>query len=297
MTTKQIVPLPMPEIASEPVVIVGAPDVLSAFVLRDLGYRTIYVSGAGLANSQLGLPDLGLVDLTELADQVDRISAAVDLPLLVDGDTGFGGPLNVRRAVQMLERRGASAIQLEDQVFPKRCGHFEGKEIAPVREMLARLRAAVDARTDERFQIVARTDARATDGLSEALRRALAYKDAGADVLFIEAPESVEEIETVAREVPGPLLINIVEGGKTPQLTTSELGELGYSYVLYANSAMRAAMHGVRTVMAALLETGTTASVADLMLSWEDRQALVGKEFYEKLEDRYRTESESELMP
>jgi 2-methylisocitrate lyase-like PEP mutase family enzyme len=289
-------PLPVPDAESGPVVIAGAPDVLSAYVLRDLGYRAVYVSGAGLANSQLGLPDLGLLTLTELADQVERLSAAVDLPVLVDGDTGFGGPLNVRRAVRMLERRGASAIQLEDQVFPKRCGHFEGKEIVARAEMLARVRAAVDARTDERFQIIARTDARATDGLGEALDRALAYKEVGADILFVEAPESVDEIEEIATELPGPLLINIVEGGKTPQLTTAEFGDLGYSYVLYANSAMRAAMHGVRTVMAALLQSGTTADVADLILSWNDRQTLVRKDFFERLEDQYRAESDPESV-
>jgi 2-methylisocitrate lyase-like PEP mutase family enzyme len=161
----------------------------------------------------------------------------------------------------------------------------------PTGEMVARLQAAVDVRQSDRFQIVARTDARAVHGLTEALRRALVYKEAGADVLFVEAPESVEEIETIAAELPGPLLINMVEGGKTPQLRASELGELGYSYVLYANSAMRAAMHGVRTVMASLIDNGTTVGVADLMLTWEERQRLVRKDFYDQLEDRYRTES------
>jgi 2-methylisocitrate lyase-like PEP mutase family enzyme len=290
---QQTPPLPVPDRRSEPIVIAGVPDVLSAIVLRDLGYRALYISGAGLANSQLGLPDFGLVGFTEIADQVEKLRVAIDLPLLADADTGFGGPLNVRRTIQTLERRGASAVQIEDQVFPKRCGHFDGKEIVPVAEMLARLRAAVEARREPSFQIVARTDALASEGLSEALRRATAYKEQGADILFVEAPRTEQEIETIAAELPGPLLINIVEGGKTPQVSASELGELGYSYVLYANSAMRAAIHGVRTVMRSLLQSGTTADVSELMLSWDDRQGLVRKEFYDDLEDRYRVRAPS----
>jgi 2-methylisocitrate lyase-like PEP mutase family enzyme len=272
------------------VIIPGAADALSAIVLARLGYQAIYVSGAGLANSNLGVPDLGLVTLTEVADQVERIRGAVDLPIVVDADTGFGGPLNVRRTIRTLELRGASAAQLEDQKFPKRCGHFEGKEIVSCADMVARLTAAVDARRDDQFKIIARTDARAVTGFDDAIRRALAYKEAGADILFVEAPESLEEINTIAEELPGPLLLNLVEGGKTPPVPADELGRLGYSYVLYANSAMRAAMYGLREVMRVLLETGSTESVLGSMIGWEERQELVGKATFDELERRYHVE-------
>ena len=283
------VPLAIPPKGTA-MIIPGAADALSAIVLARLGYQAIYVSGAGLANSSLGVPDLGLVTLTEVADQVERIRGAVDLPIVVDADTGFGGPLNVRRTIRTLELRGASAAQLEDQSFPKRCGHFEGKEIVSSADMVARLTAAVEARRDDQFKIIARTDARAVTGLDDAIRRALEYKEAGADILFVEAPQSLEEITTIAEELPGPLLLNLVEGGKTPPVPAGELGRLGYSYVLYANSAMRAAMYGMREVMRVLLEVGSTESVLGSMMDWEERQELVGKASYDELERRYQVE-------
>jgi len=265
----------------------GATDALTARVVEQLGFDAVYLSGAGFANAQLGVPDLGLVSLSEIALQTERLRDAVNIPIVVDGDTGFGGPLNVMRTVRLLERRGASAIQLEDQEFPKRCGHFEGKSVVSATEMVARISAAVDARDDENFVVIARTDARAIDGLSAAIDRAHLYRETGADVLFVEASESREEIEAVAKELPGPLLINIVEGGKTPMLGIDELEALGYSLVLYANSAMRAGIHGVQHVLRSLLENGSTAEVLDSMLSWEDRQALVDKPAFDLLEKRY----------
>lgn len=277
--------------AGTAMIVPGAPDALSAIMLARLGYQSLYISGAGLANSNLGVPDLGLVTLTEVADQVERIRAVVDLPIIVDADTGFGGPLNVRRTIQALELRGASAAQLEDQTFPKRCGHFEGKEVVSSAEMIVRLSAALEARRDDRFKIIARTDARAVNGLDDAIGRALDYKEMGADILFVEAPENLDEIKVIAHELPGPLLLNIVEGGKTPSVPANELGQLGYSYVLYANSAMRAAMYGLREVMGALLETGSTQNVLGSMLEWEERQELVGKGVFEELEARYRVEA------
>jgi 2-methylisocitrate lyase-like PEP mutase family enzyme len=272
-------------------IIPGAPDALSAIVLARLGYQAIYISGAGLANSYLGVPDLGLVTLTEVADQVERIRGAVELPIVVDADTGFGGPLNVRRTIRMLEDRGASAVQLEDQSFPKRCGHFDGKEVVSSADMIARLTAAVEARRDDRFKIIARTDARAVTGLDDAIRRALDYKEAGADILFVEAPLNLQEIQTIADELPGPLLLNVVEGGRTPPVPAGELGRLGFSYVLYANSALRGAMHGLRKVMSVLLEVGSTESVLGSMIGWEERQDLVGKAAFDELERRYEVEA------
>jgi 2-methylisocitrate lyase-like PEP mutase family enzyme len=265
----------------------GAVDALTARTIEQFGFDAVYLSGAGFANAQLGVPDIGLVSLTEIALQTERLREAVDIPIVVDGDTGFGGPLNVMRTVRLLERRGASAIQLEDQEFPKRCGHFDGKSVVAPAEMVARISAAVDARDDENFVVIARTDARATEGLSAAIDRAHLYRETGADVLFVEAPQSRDEIEAVATSLPGPLLINVVEGGKTPMLGVEELEALGYALVLYANSAMRAAIHGVQHVLSSLLEKGSTADVLDSMLSWEDRQALVGKPAFDLLEKRY----------
>ncbi|SNQ48362.1 2,3-dimethylmalate lyase [Frankia canadensis] len=269
-------------------IVPGAPDALTARLVEQAGFPAVYLSGAGFANVELGVPDVGLVSLTEIAEQTERIREAVDIPLVVDADTGFGGPLNVHRTVKLLERRGASALQLEDQVFPKRCGHFEGKEVVSAADMVARLHAAVDARTDENLIIIGRTDARATDGLDEAIERALRYKEAGADVLFVEAPRDRAEIERVARELPGPLLLNIVEGGRTPMIPADELGALGYSLVLYANAAMRGAMRGAQLVLASLREHGESRHVLDAMIGWSERQTLVNKPAYDALEQRYR---------
>lgn len=273
-----------------PLIMPGASDALAARMIESLGFEAAYVTGAGVTNARLGLPDLGLIGLPELADAVEAIRGAVAIPLVVDADTGFGGPLNVRRTVQTLERRGANAIQLEDQVFPKRCGHFVGTEVIPAAEMLAKLHAALDARADADLLIVARTDARQSLGLEAALERAALYREAGADVIFVEAPRSRDELAEIGRRLDGPLLVNVVEGGVTPQLGADELAGLGFSIVLYANSALRGALWGMRGVLEHLAATGSTAGVLDRMVGWEERQALVGKPFYDDLGDRYATE-------
>jgi 2-methylisocitrate lyase-like PEP mutase family enzyme len=272
-----------------PLILAGAPDALTARLIEEIGFEAVYVTGAGVTNRHLGVPDLGLITLTELADHVEAIRDAVDVPIVVDADTGFGGPLNVRRTVQVLERRGADAIQLEDQVFPKRCGHFEGKQVIPTQEMVAKLKAALDARRDDSLLIVARTDARQTHGLEAALERAEHYRQAGADVIFVEAPESREELSEVGERLAGPLLVNIVEGGATPVLPAAELGELGFSIVLYANAALRGALFGARAVLAELKQSGSTLGALDRMIGWEERQRLVGKPIYDALSDRYAT--------
>ena len=277
-----------------PVVLPGAPDALTARVIESLGFDAVYVTGAGVTNARLGVPDLGLISLSELADTVEGVRAAVSIPIVVDADTGFGGPLNVRRTVQTLERRGANAIQLEDQTFPKRCGHFAGKEVIPAAEMVAKLHAALDARRDPDTLIIARTDARQTDGLEAALQRAELYRQAGADVLFVEAPQSRDELAEIGQRLDGPLLVNIVEGGETPQLPAQELGALGFSIVLYANAALRGALHGMRVVLEQLRDTGSTVGVLDHMLGWEQRQQLVGKPFYDELGERYATPDSAE---
>ncbi len=278
----------------DPLILPGAADALTARLIEELGFEAVYVTGAGVTNRHLGVPDLGLITLTELADHVEAIRTAVELPIVVDADTGFGGPLNVRRTVQILERRGAGAIQLEDQVFPKRCGHFVGKEVIETEEMVAKLQAALDARRDESLLIIARTDARQGLGLEAAVERALRYRETGADVIFVEAPLSREELAEVGRRVPGPLLVNIVEGGDTPQLPAEELGELGFSIVLYANAALRGALLGARAVLTELRRTGSTAAALGQMLGWEERQKLVGKPVYDELSERYATRESPE---
>lgn len=275
-----------------PLILPGAADALTARLIEELGFEAVYLTGAGVTNRHLGVPDLGLITLTELADHVEAIRNAVDIPIAVDADTGFGGPLNVRRTVQVLERRGAGAIQLEDQVFPKRCGHFAGKEVIATEEMVAKLQAALDARRDESLLIIARTDARQGLGLEAALERAERYHETGADVIFVEAPSSREELTKVGRRVPGPLLVNIVEGGDTPQLAADELGKLGFSIILYANAALRGALLGARAVLTELRRSGSTAEVLDQMLGWEERQTLVGKPFFDELSERYATRRE-----
>lgn len=272
-----------------PLILPGAPDALSARLIEALGFEAVYITGAGVTNARLGMPDLGLITLAELADTVEAVRAAVTIPLVVDADTGFGGPLNVRRAVQMLERRGANAIQLEDQVFPKRCGHFAGKEVIPAAEMVAKLHAALDARAGDSLLIIARTDARQMLGLEAALERALLYREAGADVIFIEAPRSRDELAEIGRRLDGPLLVNVVEGGETPQLPAEELGTLGFSIVLYANAALRGAVHGMQVVLEHLRRTGSTLGVLEQMTGWEERQQLVGKPFFDELSERYAT--------
>jgi 2-methylisocitrate lyase-like PEP mutase family enzyme len=272
-----------------PLILPGAPDAIGARVIEALGFEAVYITGAGVTNARLGVPDLGLITLTELADTVEAIRDAVEIPIVVDADTGFGGPLNVRRTVRMLERRGVNAIQLEDQQFPKRCGHFSGKEVIPAAEMVAKLHAALDARADDSLLIIARTDARQMLGLEAALERAELYRAAGADVIFVEAPQSRDELAEIGRRLDGPLLVNVVEGGATPQLPAQELGALGFSIVLYANAALRGAVHGMQVVLAHLRDTGSTLGALEQMVGWEERQELVGKPFFDELGERYAT--------
>lgn len=278
-----------------PLVLPGAPDALTARVVEALGFEAVYITGAGVTNARLGMPDLGVITLSELAETVEAVRDAVTIPVVVDADTGFGGPLNVRRTVQMLERRGANAIQLEDQVAPKRCGHFAGKEVVAVNDMVAKLHAALDARGDDATLIIARTDARQMLGLEPALERAERYRQAGADVIFVEAPESREELAEIGRRLDGPLLVNIVEGGTTPQLPAQELGALGFSIVLYANTALRGAVRGTQVVLAHLRQTGSTRGVLEQMLGWDERQSLVGKPFFDDLSQRYATPEGEEV--
>jgi 2-methylisocitrate lyase-like PEP mutase family enzyme len=272
---------------SSPLLLPGAPDAMTARMLEDLGAEAVYVSGAGISNTYLGMPDVGLLTLTELVSHVSAMRDAVELPLVVDADTGFGNAMNVRRTIRALERAGVSAIQLEDQVMPKRCGHFVGKTVVTAEEMIQKIYSATDSRNDDNLLIIARTDARAEHGLEEACARARAYLEAGADIAFVEAPQTVAELREIPRLVPGPHVVNMVEGGRTPILPLAELTELGFSVVLYANAVMRGGLLGMRRVAEHLLDKGDTLDVQDQMVTWSERQALVRKDAMDELEDTY----------
>ena len=270
------------------VLVPGAASALTARIIENLGFEAVYVTGAGLANSHLGVPDLGLVTLTEVVDTVAAIVDACALPVIVDVDTGFGNPLNVIRTVRLLERSGANALQIEDQVFPKRCGHFNGKEVIPMAEMVMKIKAAVDTRQSSDLLIIARTDARAVEGLTGALERAQAYVEAGGDLTFIEAPTSVDELRTIARSVPAPQVANMVVGGQTPLVPRDELGDMGFALVLYANAALQAAIQAMYDVLGALIRDGSVASVADRLASFDLRQLTVNKQHWDALNAKYR---------
>ncbi|MCB4769584.1 oxaloacetate decarboxylase [Ancylobacter sp. Lp-2] len=264
----------------------GAANALAARVIADMGYEAVYLSGAGLTNTFLGLPDLGFVSLPEIAQHTAAIADVVDIPIVVDADTGFGNALNVQHTVRVLERAGASAIQLEDQVSPKRCGHFTGKDVVPASEMVSKIKAAVDARHDGDLMIIARTDARAVDGFQAAVDRAGAYAEAGADILFIEAPESREEILALPKAVDVPQLVNIVVGGRTPALPRAELAAGGFALVLYANVALQGAVYGMQNALKGLMDAGIMDESAPVA-SFKERQRLVRKEAFDDLERRY----------
>ena len=262
----------------QPLVLPGVTDALGARLVEAAGFNAVYATGAGLANAQYGVPDLGLISLREVVDHVERLTEATRLPVVVDADTGYGGPLSAMRAVRLLERAGAAAIQFEDQEMPKRCGHFDDHSLVPVGHMQAKLAAVADARTDDALLIIARTDARSAYDLDEAIARGHAYVEAGADVLFVEAPRSIEELARVGRELAGvPLVVNVVEGGKTPQLDLKEYADLGFGVVLYANYLMRSMMAAGSEALAHLAEHGFPGRVRDR--GWVARKRPIPTDF------------------
>lgn len=269
-------------------IVAGAFNAMSARIVADQGFEAVYLTGAGLTNMHYGAPDLGIIGLRDVADATMRIREAVEeLPLIVDIDTGFGNAVNAWHTVRALERAGADAVQIEDQVFPKRCGHFAGKAVAPLSEMLDKIRAATDARQDPDFQIIARTDARAVEGFESAIERAQKFAEAGADILFVEAMTTLEEIGKIPQLLKQPLLINIVVGGKTPTLSAQELGGMGYSLVLYANAALQGAVLGMQNALSALKRDGKLDEDPALLAPFNERQRLVRKPLYDELERRY----------
>lgn len=265
----------------------GAANALSARVIEDLGFEAVYITGAGVTNTFFGLPDLGFIGVADVVQHTAAIRQAVSLPLIVDADTGFGSALNVHYTVRALERAGANGIQLEDQVMPKKCGHFFGKEVVSRGEAVERVKAAVAAREDPDFQIIARTDSRAALGLDEALGRADLFIRAGADVVFVEAPESREEIETVMARFDVPQVLNLVIGGKTPVIGLKDAQAMRCGMVLYANVALQSAVAGMQAALGRLKADGHVDERTPGIASFEDRQRLVRKPLYDELDRRH----------
>jgi len=264
----------------------GAPNALAARVIADLGFEVIYLTGAGLTNMHLGLPDLGFMDLTQLVEHTMAIRGVVDLPLIVDADTGFGNALNVARTVKTLEQAGASAIQLEDQSTPKRCGHFAGKELITAEEMVNKVKAAVDSRRNG-LVVIARTDACAVEGFEAAIDRASRYIEAGADMTFVEAPENLADLKQVPKRLSAPQMLNMVLGGKTPIVDAAAAADMGFSLVLYANAALQGAVQGMQAALRALRDKGVLDEGGGLIASFAERQRLVDKPRFDELERRY----------
>lgn len=270
-------------------IVPGAANALFARIVEDLGFEAVYVTGAGVVNMKLGVPDIGLGTIKELAETTAEMADVTSLPLIVDMDTGFGNPLNVVRSVRLLERAGASALQIEDQVFPKKCGHFAGKEVIPAIEMIDKIKAAVDTRRDQDLQIIARTDARAIEGLDAAIERAQSYIEAGADATFVEAPVDASELARIAAALAVPQFANIVHGGRTPDPGQEALAEMGFSVVLYANAALQAAMHGARAALSVLKSDGRLDRAAPILAGFEERQRIVGKPAWDAIEQTFST--------
>lgn len=268
-------------------VVPGAFNALSAKVIADLGFQALYVTGAGVTNMWFGLPDQGFMGLHEIADHTARIRDAVDVPLIVDADTGFGNALNVRHTVRVLERAGADCIQLEDQVAPKRCGHFSGKEVISTEEAVSKIKAAVDARQDPDFMIMARTDAAATHGFEAAVERAQRFAEAGADILFVEAVTQADEVRALPQRLSAPQLMNMVIGGRTPIFNADQLADMGYGIVLYANAALQGAVAGMQNALTALRDEKEVREESGLVIPFAERQRLVGKPEWDALEKRY----------
>jgi len=265
----------------------GAANALAARVIEDLDFEAVYLSGAGLTNSLWGMPDLGFISLAELAQHTAAMREAVNLPIIVDADTGFGNALNVWHCVRVLERAGADAIQIEDQIMPKKCGHFANKSVISVDEMVGKIRAAVDGRMREDLVIIARTDALSIEGFESTIERAQRYIEAGADVTFVEAPENIDLMRNIPQRLSVPQVVNVVVGGKTPVLAQKDLAAMGFGLVLYANVALQGAIAGMQQALAHLKNNGRVDETNAQVASFSERQRLVKKPLFDELENKY----------
>ena len=265
-------------IKTETLLAPGIYDALSGLIAEQSGAQAVYLSGASIAYTRFGRSDVGLVSVSEVHDTLAAVTDRIKIPIIVDADTGFGNALNVQRTIRNFERAGAAAIQIEDQSFPKRCGHLDGKVLIKTDEMVGKVKAAVDARKTSDTLIIARTDARAVEGLQEAIDRAHTYEEAGADILFIEAPRSVDELKVIRKSFhPNtPLLANMVEGGKTPVKTADDLKSLGFNIVIFPGGAVRAATFQLQEYYAGLLENGSNAEFSKRMHDFDSLNAVIG---------------------
>lgn len=277
------------ELLAQPniLIIPGAADALTARLVQEAGFGAVYATGAGIANTQFALPDIGLITMTEMLESIRRIVAAVDVPVIADADTGYGNPLNVMRAVREYERAGVAAIQIEDQASPKKCGHFAGKEVIPAEEMIQKLRAAVEARSDPNLVLIARTDSLATHGFAEAVNRARLYAANGADVIFVEAPTEREQAARLPKEIDAPLLFNLTEGAKSPLFSAQELQAFGYKIVIYPNLLLRVALRAMQESLAVLSAEKSSAALLPRMVDWQERQRIVRLREFEELDSKF----------
>ena len=270
----------------------GVSDALGAKLVDQAGFPLTFISGYSVAATQLGMPDFGYLTQTEMVAVAKRVCGSVRIPVIIDADTGYGNALNVIRTVNELIDAGAAGMFLEDQVWPKRCGHMKGKRVIPAEEQAQKIRAAVDARRGRDFFIVARTDARQVNGLEDAIHRCRRYKDAGADALFVEAPRSAEELSTIARELPSPLVVNMLEGGVTPLLAKKELEKLGFQLIVCPLTALYASAKAMQEMFSLLQTAGTSRAVLDRMISFQQFHEIIGMTAYYALDERYRSPDE-----
>ena len=283
----------------EPIVrCLGAHDVLSAKLIQQAGLESIFLGGFGCSASMLGLPDMNLLTLSNMTDVARRVVQAIEIPLIVDGDNGHGDLHNVQRTISQFEQIGAAGVLIEDQASPKRCGHFENKQVIPAREMAYKIEAARDARTDPDLVLIARTDARSVHGLDDAIARANLYARAGADVCYIEAPETQEELERIPQEVVGvPLLANMLNGGKTPMCSVAELRDMGYRIVLWPIASILICGRAIQKLARSLLEEGDTTGVQDELMDFKEMQQLLGLPHFESLRGRIAGRVDRRLPP
>ncbi len=275
---------------SKPLVFPGVYDAITARIAQRAGFEAMFQTGYGTSAALLGMPDYGFIGPTETIDNAKRICRSVSVPVIVDADTGYGNPLSVWKLVNELEAVGANGIFLEDQKWPKRCGHMFGKEVIPKEEYAEKLRAAVDARINKNFIIVARTDARATEGLDAAIERGLFYKEIGADAIFVEAPRSVEEMKEIGKSINAPLVANMIEGGSTPILTANELNKMGFNLILYPLSVLYANAYATLQILKELKKTGTTSRLKKSLVDFNEFNSIVDLPKFKKMENQYKTQ-------
>jgi 2-methylisocitrate lyase-like PEP mutase family enzyme len=265
----------------------GCFDGLSARLVEEAGFEAAYLSGGAVARS-MGIPDIGLVTMSEAIERAAQVVSAIKIPIIADADTGYGNAVNLVRTVREFERIGVAAIHIEDQVTPKRCGHLDGKEVVSLPEIEQKIAAALATRTDPDFCIIARTDARAVNGMDDAIERAKAFAKLGVDAIFVEAPQSEDELEEIPRRLPGvPLLVNVFKGGKTPMLPMDRLEKMGYRIAIYPSETQRAAIHAMRNALATLKREGTTESIDATLTTFKERDRVVGLDEWQKIEKSF----------